>query len=79
MKRRRKRKSRELKLFILAVRNSKEEVTDLKTSYDYSSLMIEGMELGKERQGTWSIYRLHRPGVEIDGGTLSIKEFKNGR
>jgi hypothetical protein len=67
------------KLYILAVRNKQGQVTDLLSSYDYSNLMLEGMELAKEKTGSWSIFRMFKPGIEIDGGTLTapFKEIKN--
>ena len=77
-RRRKKRRKKNKNLYILAVRNNDGQVTDLLPSHDYSSLMIEGMDLAKERKGSWSIYRMFRPGVEIDGGMLTIqgKEVK---
>ena len=73
IKKKKKKKKANKKLFILAVKNNKGQVTDLIPSYDYSNLMVEGMDLAKEKKGSWSVYRLHKPGVEIDGGMLTIK------
>lgn len=82
MKRKKKQKNKiKTHLYILAVKNTNEQVTNLIPSHDYNGLQLAGMELAKERKGSWSIYRLFRPGLEIDGGVLttSWKEIKNGR
>ena len=68
-------------LYILAVKNGRGEVAKLIPSHDYNGLQLAGMELAKKSRGDWAIYRLFRPGIEIDGGILTApwKEVKNAK
>lgn len=74
-KNKKKRKKKINNLYILAVKNDKEQVKYLIPSHDYSWLQVEGMELAKAVKGSWLIFRLFRPGIEIDGGSLKA-EFR---
>ncbi len=77
LKPRKKRKKKDnKKLFVLAIKNKQGQVLDLLTSYNYSALMIEGMELAKEKKGRWTIYTSR--GKEVDGGFTRLEEMENG-
>jgi len=52
------------KVFVLRITDKDKNVLDVLTSSNYDSLMIEGMELAKEKHGQWTIFY---KGREIDG------------
>ncbi len=53
------------KLYILTIKNKEREVLDVIVHYDYEHLMLEGMELVKEKSAYWEI--MDSFGKYIDG------------
>jgi hypothetical protein len=67
LRRKKKKTTQKINLYLLCIRDKFGIVLDIVPHTNYDTLLMEGMELSKEKKATWEIYNSY--GRMIDGST----------